>query len=260
MTDNYCIDRKKLTKNEEFLLLDEVNSKCPLCGKFLILDNHKKTREFEIAHIYPNSPTTAEKKILHAVTRLGSNSEDLQNKIALCKSCHGNYDNNKTLEEYNDLKKIKEKSLNKQRSKIKISAITIEDEITSVIKALDNLDADSIMEIKELSLSALRVTEKIDRKYGILIRTINRNVAEYYYIIQQMFKELDQNKKLNFNIVASQIRTAYLTCESNEKEQDAIFESLTQWLKGKTKGTDDACKIIISFFVQNCEVYDKITQ
>lgn len=261
MGDKYCIERKQSSTHEEMLFLDEVNSSCPLCGTFLITRGKKKTlREFEIAHIYPNSPNAWEIGILDGVERLGENSEDVKNKIALCKKCHRNYDEKKTLEEYNDLLKIKKELIARQSAKMDVSSVVIEDEISNVILALENLNDIDDLGIDKLSLNALKIDEKIDKKYSLLRNSISMYIAEYYTIVQQEFKNMDQIKKLKFEQIASEVRTAYLKCASNENDQSAIFNSLVSWLTLKTNGSDEACRIIISFFIQNCEVYDKISQ
>ena len=97
--DKYLIPRKKPTLADEQLFLKEVDYACPLCGKDL--RNHQQTKPnklYEIAHIYPNSPTKEQYIALNGVERLGENSEDFKNKIALCKDCHDtqDYHTNKT--------------------------------------------------------------------------------------------------------------------------------------------------------------------
>ena len=104
MDDTYCMDRRTPTKYDELLLLEEVDSICPVCGISLINKQAKKKKQFEIAHIYPNSPTKEEVKELMGVERLGSNSEDIQNWIALCSKCHTEYDFHKTKDEYLKIK------------------------------------------------------------------------------------------------------------------------------------------------------------
>lgn len=258
MGDSYCVERKNPSKNEEGLFLDEVDFLCPLCGKYLITNSkQKKYREFEIAHIYPNSPTPWEEGILNDVERLGENSEDSKNKIALCKSCHGKYDEKKTLDEYIKLLNIKKECLSRQAAKSEVSSITIEDEVTSVLSALDRLNDENINGIEKLSYDALKINEKIDDSYLLLRRDISMNVAEYYTFVSQELKNLNQIKNLKFQQIASEVRTAYLKCVSNEDDKSEIFKSLVNWLISKTGGSEEACRIVISFFVQNCEVYDK---
>lgn len=99
--DPYLKKRKAPTEAEQQLYLKEVSFSCPLCGKIL---RHKKqgkaNKLYEIAHIFPNSPTEEQYELLSKLPRLGDNSESFENKIALCKDCHNQQDYHTTAEDY----------------------------------------------------------------------------------------------------------------------------------------------------------------
>lgn len=99
--DPYLKKRKAPTEAEQQLYLKEVSFSCPLCGKIL---RHKKqgkaNKLYEIAHIFPNSPTEEQYELLSKLPRLGDNSESFENKIALCKDCHNQQDYHTTVEDY----------------------------------------------------------------------------------------------------------------------------------------------------------------
>lgn len=105
--DPYLKKRKAPTEAEQQLYLKEVSFSCPLCGKIL---RHKKqgkaNKLYEIAHIFPNSPTEEQYELLSKLPRLGDNSESFENKIALCKDCHNQQDYHTTVEDYLKLLKI----------------------------------------------------------------------------------------------------------------------------------------------------------
>ena len=82
-------ERKAPSEADQQLYLKEVSFLCPLCGASLRHRRQKKTNKlYEIAHIFPNSPTEEQYERLSALPRLGDNSESFENKIALCKNCH----------------------------------------------------------------------------------------------------------------------------------------------------------------------------
>lgn len=57
-SDSYLKPRKDPTQAQLRLYLREVNYHCPLCGKELQSRKQQKSNSlFEVAHIYPNSPT-----------------------------------------------------------------------------------------------------------------------------------------------------------------------------------------------------------
>ena len=91
--DPYLKDRKAPSEADQQLYLKEVSFACPLCGKILRHRKQGKTNKlYEIAHIFPNSPTEEQYERLSALPRLGENSECFENKIALCKDCHDQQD------------------------------------------------------------------------------------------------------------------------------------------------------------------------
>lgn len=100
-SDPYLQPRNQPTSNRDTLFLLEVEGICPKCGKPLLATKGRRTHKlYQIAHIYPNSPLPSEVIELAGLERLGTNCEDNENKIALCKDCHGYYDDNKTRDEY----------------------------------------------------------------------------------------------------------------------------------------------------------------
>ena len=100
-TDPYLKERKAPTEPEQQLYLKEVSFVCPLCGKILQHRKRgKRNKLYEVAHIFPNSPTEEQYERLSALPRLGSDSESFENKIALCKDCHDQQDYHTTVEDY----------------------------------------------------------------------------------------------------------------------------------------------------------------
>ena len=73
--DPYLKERKAPSEADQQLYLKEVSFLCPLCGASLRHRRQKKTNKlYEIAHIFPNSPTEEQYERLSALPRLGDNS------------------------------------------------------------------------------------------------------------------------------------------------------------------------------------------
>lgn len=99
--DNYLQPRSAITENIDIQHIQEVGGYCPLCGKkLLVKKGNKINKQYQIAHIYPNRPNAHQRLELEGLERLGNTCEDFDNKIALCKDCHGYYDDHTTKEEY----------------------------------------------------------------------------------------------------------------------------------------------------------------
>ena len=258
LNDPYLTERIGITFNMDLAYLLEVDGTCLLCGKYMLEVKGKgRHKNYQIAHIYPNSPTPIEVKELKGLERLGANCEDFENKIALCNACHGYYDDHKTQEEYLKLLKIKKNLLLSSKAKIATSHQDLEQEIILVINALSGIDIKKI----KLEYKALKISTKIEDAYPILRLKIETYVCIYFNFIKQTFQNLDQAGQINFELVASEIRTSFLKCEEEMISKSQIFESLVKWLKSKSVGSsNEGCEAIISYFVQSCEVFHEIAK
>lgn len=79
--DPYLKERRAPTAADQQLYLKEVSFVCPLCGKILRHRGQRKTNKlYEIAHIFPNSPTGEQYERLKTLPRLGSDSESFENQ------------------------------------------------------------------------------------------------------------------------------------------------------------------------------------
>ncbi|WP_371367623.1 hypothetical protein SRRS_14900 [Sporomusa rhizae] len=259
--DPYLIDRIPIAKNMDHAYLLEVEGLCPLCGKNLLATKGRnKSKLYQIAHIYPNSPSSKQVKELYGLERLGTNCEDFENKIALCKDCHGLYDDDVTKDEYLNLVKIKRELLSIANAKEVISHQPLEDEIILVINSLSTVDMNTLKEVN-LKYNGVKIADKFESNYTILKSKIESYVCSYYFFIREIFQQLEQNDQINFNIIANEIKTSFLKCENEKIDKSDIFNTLVNWLRSKIKArvSLESCEIVVCFFVQNCEVFHEIT-
>jgi 5-methylcytosine-specific restriction endonuclease McrA len=99
--------RKRISEKLNALFLLEVGGKCPLCGKYLPdTKAGEPIKLYEIAHIYPHSPTLEQIDTLANVPR-AEDAESFENLIALCKGCHTKQDSHTTKEDYMRLYNMK---------------------------------------------------------------------------------------------------------------------------------------------------------
>ena len=250
-------NRKKPTPNQDQLFFAEVGGLCPLCGKSLmILGKNKYVKQYQIAHIYPCNPTTKDLSVLAGIEP-PTDTEEYSNKIALCISCHQTYDDDKTLDRYTALRRKKDRLMARDSIRNVIGDYPLEDDISDILTKLLLLD-DSGIEPIELSVTALKVKAKVEDEYALLRRNIEENVTKYYAVVQKMLKELGTDR---FDNIAIQIKSFYKKCDSLSNDKEVIFDQIVEWVKLKS-GNDNriASEIVVSFFVQNCEVFDAITE
>lgn len=261
VVDPYLVSRIPITKNMDQAYLLEVNGLCPLCGKYLLATKgNSKSKLYQIAHIYPNSPMPNQQKELMGLERLGDTCEDFENKIALCKDCHGIYDDRVTKKEYLELVDKKKKLLKIANSKASISFQNLEEEISLVINSLNVITTDDLRSVS-LKYRGFEIKKKFETRYTILKNKIESYNCTYYYFIKETFQNLEISNQVHFNILATEIKTSFLKCDKEMDNKSDIFNSLVLWMHSKINGASlEACEVVISFFVQNCEVFHEITE
>ncbi|MDR3543675.1 MAG: hypothetical protein P4L69_22365 [Desulfosporosinus sp.] len=257
--NSYLQPRKKPSPAELQLFLLEVDKQCPLCGKELVSRKQKKLEEkrFQIAHIYPNSPSADQEKELKGLERLGSNSESFENRIALCKDCHGTQDYQTKADEYLGLVKIKKDLLRKTSLHDLAQPLGLEDEISEVVKKTANISEE---ELSALNYEAVPLVNKINKKEILLKTKIQAYITNYYPYIRDLFRYLEKSGNFNFEVMSMQIRTCFIKMNAGGVSQTEIYNVMANWLNNKTlKVSPMACEAVVAFFVQNCEVFDEIT-
>ena len=247
--------RKNPTENMGLVLFDEVGGICPKCTKPLMRKNKgQMTKLYEIAHIYPNSPRPHEIELLKDEERLSEDVDDESNLIALCRDCHKVFDNPRTIDGYREIVSIKKELQRISDLRKSWFDNSIDDEINKVIASLASFSGDAL---EELSLDAITVESKSDETLNSLVKLkIKNNVRYFYTNIKSKFSELDKAKPYTSDTIYSQVKTYYLKLKKKNLDQTQIFSALTDWIKNATdcKNTE-ASEIVVSFFVQNCEVY-----
>ena len=259
VADPYLKERKAPSEADQQLYLKEVSFSCPLCGASLRHRRQKKTNKlYEIAHIFPNSPTAEQYERLSALPRLGDNSESFENKIALCKDCHAEQDYHTTQEDYLNLYNKKKYLL--QLTDLHEATLTmgLEHEIANVVEKLCSLRED---ELAKLNYTPVSLTKKFATDDFHLKNLIGMYVTIYYPYIRDCFKELEGLNGFRLTVLSLQIKSCFMKLEGISDNKTDIFNRLGDWGMIKTLSTSrDACEAVVSFFVQNCEVFHEITE
>lgn len=251
--------RKKWTETEKLILYNQVGGICPMCQKPLYnIKEGKYHKAFQIAHIYPVNPSSEEERILFSEEKLfEKDCNELSNVIALCNNCHSYIDNPTTVEGYRKLVDLKKQLIKKQNIYDLYSSYTIEEDILKVINCMiDGLNENP----EKIDYNQIKIDNKIEENNKILSHKIKEDVSYYYLFIKKCFAEIDKTN-MTFEIIAGQIKSFYKKISSMTTDQNKIYDSIANWIFDKYKvGNIEAYKIIVSFFVQNCEVFENVAK
>lgn len=251
--------RQKYSDDEHSILYAETEGFCPLCTLPIIF--HKKGSEkpskgYEIAHIYPLNPTPVQVSSLNGYP-VPPDINALENVIALCPTCHTKYDKDFKLNELVKIRKIKDGYLSAARAKLTASQHTIQEEVYEILDAIAASDFDDT----PLSPTKFDIST-VDKKLKIGMsplqkREIKANAISFYVRIRDHIRKLEQQDQASVRILQNQINSYYLAMnKQNPDNKDLVFNYVAQWISAKTNKPILAAKVLTSFFVQNCEVFD----
>lgn len=238
-------------------LLSEVNNECPLCRSPLVKTiKGNSVRKYGIARIYPEDLEPDQAAEFRAARIPAKRLDSNDNKIALCSDCVEAYEADPELDEYVHLYDLKKEYFHSYSVRQEIAEMGLEDEIKDIVSLLSGLQCTG--SLCQLEMGALRIDQKILPENAILKHSIQNDVLTYYRFIEEAFSEIG-----NFDLIASEIKLTYEKLENCCVSQDEVVDELANWILRNSNLTAKhllACRIIVSFFVQNCEVFHEITK
>lgn len=256
---NMAKKRVDYTPNEQSILYGETGGACPLCTLPIIFKkatSKHPEKGYEIAHIYPLNPTPSQAKALVGYAA-PADSNSLENVMCLCPSCHRKYDKDFKIEEYLNIQKIKKGYLQEARAKLVTAECHLKEEIKELLQTIIELTPEDT-EATEVEMDIATIKDKLKTHASPLLkRNVKRDVLDYYVTIRDEIKILEQRDQLTVRVLQNQINTYYLEMQRIIPDnKDLVFTYITQWMSKRTGKSVDAAKILTSFFVQNCEVFD----
>lgn len=253
-------NRVTLTPNQYDYLYGQQRGICPgeVCGgnNLKVKEKSRITKIGEGAHVYPLNPTENESLLLIDVEKINDDLNHLDNIILLCPNCHTVYDKMKTVGRYNKMLDLKKAMISFDKSLSLYSSLNIDNEIREIIDYIvGNYEEITV----DLSLKFKKIEDKMLPEYKIhIVNLVQINFKYYYKAISRIIKSANSDKGNSFDLIASQIRTAYLEFNKvNEKVN--IYNVMVDWLHKKTSKTRQACEIVIAYFIQNCEVFSDVS-
>lgn len=246
--------------NQNFIdnlrLLRDVDIECPLCGESLIKSSISNAiAGYDIVHIFPDNLNERKKAKFAKIKKAPENSNALENKIPLCLNCANVYLNNPTLNDYQRLIQRKQHIINEKRITQGLNQLTLEAKLTKVIQGLKKVKPNLANSV--VDYDAHTIEEKISQDYA-LQGTVSYYVSGYYNKIKDQFSNLE-GPDFSFNELATTIKLAYFKFKRDQLGQEEIFNHLADWIREKEQLSEEyseASRIIVAFFVQNCEVFE----
>ena len=213
-------------------------------------------KSYDIAHIYPLNPKPEELIELQGEKKLTIDPNDLGNLIPLCHGCHEVFDNPRTKAGYREIMKLKTDAVLETKRRSEWHEGNIRPEIGQILKLLSTLGSSNLSGVV-LSYDPKKVDDKVDSTLpDFSIKVIKFHNSEYYKLIRDKFQELESVNTGIGDIIAQQVKLQFTKIKAIDSNQQKILEALIDWVRAKSpESSRDACHIVVSFYVQNCEVF-----
>jgi HNH endonuclease len=249
---------------EHSIFYAETGGCCPLCTLPILF--HKKASKkpikgYELAHIYPLNSTPSQANALVGQP-IPSDINARENVIALCPTCHTKYDKDFKLDEFIRLRKIKDEYLSEAEAKLTASEHTIQQAVYEILDAIATFSFDDTSTLLPISFDISTIDKKLKTGMSPLQkREIKLNAITFYVRIRDHIRRLEQLDQSSVRILQNQINSYYLAMnQQNPGNKDLVFNYVASWISAKTSKPVLAAKVLTSFFVQNCEVFDVSTE
>lgn len=245
--------------NEHSILYSETGGSCPLCKNSILFrktGSKRLNKGYEVAHIYPLNPTPAQLAALVGYLAPSAINE-LENVIALCPTCHRKYDKDFQVAEMVKLRTIKDGFLAEAKAKATVGEHAIQEQVFAILDRITALSSDEL-DVPPPSFDASTIDKKLRTGISPLQKhEIKTNAVTFYVRIRDHIRALEQNDQLAIRMLQNQVNTYYLAMQREHPDnKDAVFNFVAQWISARTQRSLLAAKVLTSFFVQNCEVFD----
>lgn len=226
------------------VLVEDCGHTCsmPGCGRHLqvVDDKNHAVDDYEIASI-----NTA--KI-----------SSYENLIAMCHDCFQSYVFKHTKAEEKELQVMKKLQSDARSTRRTLDEVAIEKGITKVI---DNLGKVKPNQLLTLNYDAVSVPEKINEDLHLfLVHEVTGHVARYFLFIEKTMQDLERRKLFSDDLFRAQIKESYRKLAEKKNSPELIYSALSERLRSITKQDIRFCSIVISYFIQSCEVFDATTK
>ena len=243
------LEKQKLQQLEQDLrnkygdyLINEANHVCPFpgCGRSLVVTNAgKATNSYSMGLIDKKKAPTVE------------------NLLALCPHCYAIYsidDNAKICKELNGVKKI---LVAHQQSVQLLDDLPLEKGIVGVISKVKNLKG---KDLADASLDPKEIKQKLKPSDNmVLYTTVSAYVTAYYIKLHEIMMNADKRGDIDYDEVQDQMHAIYKRLKKAKKTKVEIFNEIAQKIHKVSLQEDIFCQIVVSYFIQSCEVFDAIT-
>lgn len=223
-------------------LINEANHVCPFpgCGRSLVV-----TKAGKATNLY--NVGLVDKKKAPAVDNL----------LALCPRCYATYSIDESTKACKELIGVKKILVGHQQNIQLLDDLPLEKGIVGVVSKVKNLKE---KDLADASLDPKEIKQKLNPSDNMaLYITVNTYVTTYYVRLRTIMMNADKRGEIDYDEVQDQMHAIYKRLKKAKKSNVEIFNEIAQKVHKVSLQEDIYCQIVVSYFIQSCEVFDAIT-
>ena len=184
--------------------------------------------------------------------------DSFENNIAFCPECAARFRMRATTDEIQRVKEIKKQLIQDAADKQMLSESQVTDGVKRVIQKISKSLTDEPK--VQLSYNTATIDQKLLAISKPLCIKVKSFVNEYYNVVYDAFIQMDKSKVIRFEPFSLQMKMNYIQLVQSGTEPVKIFDKLVDWIVSITNEDRLWCELIVSYFVQKCEVYNATSE
>ena len=184
--------------------------------------------------------------------------EELGNMIAMCPRCYATYQLDAgTKKLIKQLQTVKAALITHHQSIKLIDDIRLDAGITGVIVRIKKLN---MRDLEKATMDPKEIKKKVVPEDDVsLYIMVNNYVNTYFIKIREIMINLDKRGEIDYDEIQDQMRAIYKKLKKANKSKLQIFNEITEKVHRATLQDPTYCQIVVSYFIQSCEVFDAVT-
>ena len=224
--------------NNKDALLMQCAGLCVECRTSLMVD--KRGDGIPIYEILPIDPDVA--------------SYGFDDFAVMCPSCAAKYKHKSSKSDVERIQAEKKAIAGQRDFDGLMVPLNLEKELTQLLDDIKGLGMEHTSHETGNMSNPVPVREKVPDD-NVLCREITDSVGSYYSFIAERMRMLEETQRLSFNTLLAQMHSQYLEYEGRGLDQAEVFDHLAEWIAERTSSRPRTASILVSYFVQICEVF-----
>lgn len=177
--------------------------------------------------------------------------------VVMCPQCATSYQADPSLEEQKRIRATKAKLTSEEALLIEAMVpLNLERQLADLLSKVSQLTAEQLpAATSDPNYDPVAIEAKI-KNHPMLQLQVRDAMTTYFATMHSYMSDLEIQNKLHFRLLSNQMNGRYLELAGSSASQPDTFDALTQWVQKRTGHREHVCAVLVSYFVQICEVFE----